>query len=618
MKRAIEEDFPIVEINRLVVPERNGFKPIYQMHKSFAPRASCVFRSILLGTFKPTGASILKEFYDDHTDDPDTKSKVILDPFMGGGTTIVEAARMGFRAIGIELNPVPWFVVKMALAPASIDDLNDAFTRLKERIVTWSGKSLDETLSQLYQADPPFCQTDGSEVIDLAPSHVFHTYWVKSAVCISSACKKLVPLFTDYVVAKKAPSIRFHPDCTCPSCGKTFDWDIEPAALVADPRLMFHPSTYSAGSGRSMARWTYAHPDGGLFVCQGASTDGQAAVRWGTVPKSHICCPHCNEVVKPKLASDKPKRKKVPIAVLHCPETEEVFQWRGELTTDSKVVSPSGCTFSPLKSNVPEDGGFICPHCGNPASVIDSIRTLPENARLSMHVYAMQAYYMEADPREDDEEDHSDLFVEGESPSEQSRLPRTTNLIWKNKGKYFTRFSHKDLAASQRIVELWNQHKVNIPWPKSEIPPGFNTNQMLKHNYLFWHQMFNERQLLAFSTLLKSIQLETNDACRELLLLAFSGTLERNNLFCRYFNDRNTIQGNFDQHHYAPKLDPAENCVWGPDEIRGSFQNMLGRVREGIAFRSHVYDRDVDRLGITTTLATPTSQTSFTSGSDSH
>jgi len=27
-KRAIEESFPIVEINRLVVPERNGFKPI--------------------------------------------------------------------------------------------------------------------------------------------------------------------------------------------------------------------------------------------------------------------------------------------------------------------------------------------------------------------------------------------------------------------------------------------------------------------------------------------------------------------------------------------------------------------------------------------------------------
>ncbi|HUW35429.1 MAG TPA: helicase-related protein, partial [Planctomycetota bacterium] len=45
--------FPIVEINRLAVPERNSFKPIYQMHKWFARRASCVFRAILLGCLKP-------------------------------------------------------------------------------------------------------------------------------------------------------------------------------------------------------------------------------------------------------------------------------------------------------------------------------------------------------------------------------------------------------------------------------------------------------------------------------------------------------------------------------------------------------------------------------------
>ena len=51
--RAIEIGFPIVEINRLAEPERNSFKPIYQMHKWFARRASCVFRAILLGALKP-------------------------------------------------------------------------------------------------------------------------------------------------------------------------------------------------------------------------------------------------------------------------------------------------------------------------------------------------------------------------------------------------------------------------------------------------------------------------------------------------------------------------------------------------------------------------------------
>ena len=94
IKRAIEEDFPIVEINRLAVPERNSFKPIYQMHKWFARRASCVFRAILLGALKPAGTNIMEEFYKDHSNDPDTNGKVVLDPFMGGGTTVVEALRL--------------------------------------------------------------------------------------------------------------------------------------------------------------------------------------------------------------------------------------------------------------------------------------------------------------------------------------------------------------------------------------------------------------------------------------------------------------------------------------------------------------------------------------------
>ena len=31
--------------------------------------------------------------------------------------------------------------------------------------------------------------------------------------------------------------------------------------------------------------------------------------------------------------------------------------------------------------------------------------------------------------------------------------------------------------------------------PREAIPPGFNTNQMRKYGYRYWHQMFNARQL---------------------------------------------------------------------------------------------------------------------------
>lgn len=599
-KRAIEEDFPIVEINRLVVPERNGFKPIYQMHKSFAPRASCVFRAILLGAMKPAGANLIEEFYKNHTHDPDTKDMTILDPFTGGGTTIVEAVRMGIRPVGIELNPVPWFVVKMALAEASPEQLDDAFSRLEQRIVKWSGRPLGETLVELYKTDPPFVHL-GKEAkkIEL-PAHTFHTYWVKSAVCTSPNCKKLIPLFSDYVVASKSPSIRFHSDCTCPKCNRKFDWEIEPAALVSDPHLMLHASTFSGGTGRSATRWSYAHPDGGIFVCQGESKNGQAKVKWGVLGKGQACCPHCYEKVSPQLASTKTKKKKISLFALLCPKTEEVFQWRGELSTDTKVASPSGHVFLPLKGHVPDDGGFICPYCGNPDSVINSIRALPENEQLSMHAYAIQAYCPDADPREEDSEEVDDLFNSAKKSDRVSPscIARSANLIWKNKGKYFARFSPTDLAAYQHTATLWKQHKTNLLWPKSEVPKGEKTKSGLhSHRYWYWHQMFNERQLFALSTVLDAIRDELDEKCRELLLLAFSGTTERNNLFCRYFNGRNTIQGNFDRHDFAPKVDPSENCVWGPAEIRGSFQNMLGRVREGLVFRTSVYDRDLNKLG---------------------
>lgn len=89
MPRAIEVGFPIVEINRLAKPERNSFKPIYQMHKWFARRASCVFRAILLGALKPavqpdgTSSDLMAEFYEDHSQDPDTKRQVGAGPLHG-------------------------------------------------------------------------------------------------------------------------------------------------------------------------------------------------------------------------------------------------------------------------------------------------------------------------------------------------------------------------------------------------------------------------------------------------------------------------------------------------------------------------------------------------------
>jgi putative DNA methylase len=576
MKKAIEEYFPIVEINKLAVPERNSFKPIYQMHKTFAPRSSCVFRAILLSVLKNADADIIQEFYKDHINDPDTKDKVILDPFMGGGTTIVEALRLGNIVRGIDLNPISWFVVKNEIEKADVIELERAFERLSNRNVYWSGKTLNETLTELYRTDCPACGNKDAEIL--------YTFWVKSAPCTSANCKAFTPLYSDYIVAQKKPSIRYFSDCTCPECKEKFDWEKEPASLIGDAKLMVDAPKYSAGDGRTSARWTFSF--------------GEEAQ-----------CPWCKKEVKPKALSSKLKRKKVDLTVLLCPSCEEVWQFRGPLP--EKVECPT-CKngYNPSEGNIPDKGDFICHGTcnGNKDKIITAIRKLPKDQLLPTKPYAIEGYcpHCSGKNKEALKKDQSqpNLFEDSDenewqdiSLSKAEDENRQSSLISKNKGKFFKRFSSNDFTRYQKTCEIWEKEKVKLPYPKSEIPVGEKTKSgLLSHHYFYWWQMFNCRQLLVLSTILSEIANEENERCKELLLLTFSSALERNNMFCRYFNDRNTIQGNFDRHDFAPKIDPCENSIWASAEIRGSFPNMFSRLKKGLEYQQHIYDWDIKRL----------------------
>jgi putative DNA methylase len=620
-KRAIEEDFPIVEINHLAAPERNAFKPIYQMHKWFARRASCVFRAILLGALKPVGTNLMEEFYKDHTNDPDTRGKVILDPFMGGGTTMVEALRLGCKVVGVDLNPVAWFIVKTEVEPVDLAELDAAFERLSNRIVPWSGKPLRQTLLDLYKTDAPWT---AEEVCGLTQSDVIYTFWVKSAICTSPTCRKQVPLFSDYVVAAKSPSIRYYPDCECPKCKAVFDWEIEPAALIADPQLMLNSARNSNGKGS--ARWTYAHPDGGLFVAQGESDGTQAKVRWGVLERGHVCCPHCYEMVKVSAymhdeksrKKRKPQRKKVPLTVLLCPQTEDVFQWRGEIAADAMVTSPAGRVFNPQKAHVTEKGRFVCPHCGNNDSIISSIRSLPPEQLLPIHAYGLQAYAPGCDPTNDPAKtggQAGDLFA-AEEKTEQTEtdedeeivadvsytgpfVPRTQNLIWKQSGKFYARHSPRDQALYSSAKKHWSKNSGALPYPKSQIPSGQETDRLNDHHYRHWHHMFNERQLLGLSTLLEGIAAEKKLVCQEMLLSAFFSLLEGSNLFARYKTNQSkseSAKGIFSRHDFQPKTTPCEDHVWGVAYGKG-FVPWFQIVRKGKQWGQNPEDCSYDLNG---------------------
>jgi putative DNA methylase len=219
-RRSIEIDFPILEVSQLAQLEsyrKNIYRPAYYIHKWWARRTGATFRAILLGALLPEGHSPLEFFYQANA----FQDAIILDPFMGGGTTIGEALRLGARAIGVDVNPVSWFLVKKIVEPVSL------------RALDWAYRTLEQIVGQeilrLYETTCPQCQGMAQAV---------YTYWVKVVPC--RTCGQAVPLRKTMVLARHmskahtglvACSECGHPYVSstldrpqrCPACEATFD-----------------------------------------------------------------------------------------------------------------------------------------------------------------------------------------------------------------------------------------------------------------------------------------------------------------------------------------------------------------------------------------------------------
>jgi putative DNA methylase len=558
IRKAIEESFPVVEINRLAIPERNAFKPIYQMHKWFARRASCVFRAILLSAMKPAGTDIMTEFYKDHTNDPDTNGVRILDPFMGGGTTIVEALRLGCHVTGIDLNPVAWFIVKTEVEPVDIDELKAAFKRLEQRI-TLGGKPLKEELLSHYKTECPCCGA-GREEAD-----IIYTFWVKSAICTNPDCRKQVPLFPNYIIAKKSPSVRYVPDYQCVKCKKTFDLDMTRTSLIAEESLMINNPRDAVGERRNNRRWA----------------------SYNSIEYS-VTCPWCtqiNNLQGSNLKNLKKAKKKVPLTVLLCPHCYAAYQYRGTLPEE---VSCPVCskTCKPLHGNTGK-GAFICPSCGTKDKIINSIRKLPENQLLPTRPYAVEGYCAECAG------DIEELDMHGQLLKRKKIITHQCN-IHNNRGKFFKRITPADLKKYQEAELRWEEEKDRLPYPKSKIPMGEKTKSgLIAHHYLYWHQMFNSRQLLCLSTLLAAIGKEKDQVLKEMLLSGFFNLLNNMSNFCSYIWQRDCIRQIFARHDFQPKATICESNVWGTSIGMGTFISLFDAIIKGKCFNLQPFDRKI-------------------------
>ncbi len=201
--KLIETDaFPFEFLSRIGEREswrKEVHRPVYHVHKWWAKRLGSVFRGIILGCALEQEGDLEQEFYRQHA----LSYLNVLDPFMGSGTTVGEAHKLGLAALGRDINPVAVNAVRVAFGPLERARLQEAFETLSQTV----GKQI----RGLYRS------SDHTN----RPCEVLYHFWVMQTDC--PACRRTLDLFPSYVFAKNAyPARKPHVQIVCPSCGDVF------------------------------------------------------------------------------------------------------------------------------------------------------------------------------------------------------------------------------------------------------------------------------------------------------------------------------------------------------------------------------------------------------------
>jgi putative DNA methylase len=141
----IDHDFDVGFANALARIEsynKHLYRPNTYLHKWWARRCGSTFRAILKhlvesptrrGYYTPGGL----------------QGKIVLDPMMGGGTTVHEAIRLGANVIGADIDPIPVLQARASLAQIPLPSLEAAFSELFQ--------SLREKMGTCFLTTCPTC-----------------------------------------------------------------------------------------------------------------------------------------------------------------------------------------------------------------------------------------------------------------------------------------------------------------------------------------------------------------------------------------------------------------------------------------------------------------------------
>ena len=170
---------------------QQSYRPIIAVHKWFARRPGTLFRGLALAEL--VDAPLAKHYFGSHDLDG-----VVLDPFMGGGTSLFEANRLGLSVVGYDTNPMSRWLLERELEELDVE----AFEREGEAIAA----EVEKELRDLYMTR---CEECGDE----APVKFF--LWVKTHVC---DCGRETLLFPGPLVAGRKMGRHTHDVLVCGAC----------------------------------------------------------------------------------------------------------------------------------------------------------------------------------------------------------------------------------------------------------------------------------------------------------------------------------------------------------------------------------------------------------------
>ncbi len=202
----LESHFDVTFTAILALREKQiqqSYRPVIGVHKWFARRPGTVFRNLLLAEFNGTEPLETSYWRAHHF------GGVIADPFMGGGTPIFEANRLGFSVVGADINPMAYWIVRQSLIPLQVD----AFRAAAEMVAT----EVERKVGDLYKTSCATCHRQAD---------VKYFLWVKVLRC--SACGTNNDLFPGYLLADDTR----HPKnvVACAHCGELNECSAIPTA----------------------------------------------------------------------------------------------------------------------------------------------------------------------------------------------------------------------------------------------------------------------------------------------------------------------------------------------------------------------------------------------------